>query len=147
MGMNIVNVLFIALGIANAGATGALWYRRLRFSRELFRRQDRRVVFSLIALTISCLSYLILLGGWWYNPRIYIRGWWYNPRKYIGPAGLDSTLILLGLLTASYAFFCTMEGDQRSRAERIRIFISSLIAGMLWLFAIVTSSLSQLFPP
>jgi len=130
MRLGIVTLIIGTIGIANAGATGALWCGRVRSTRTAFPRQAGRVVSSLICVTISSLTYLAFLAGWLYNPG-----------EFNGLTRLGTGSILLGLLTAGYAFLCTMVGDAQSRPERIRIFVSAVMAGLLWLLAIVGSAI------
>jgi uncharacterized membrane-anchored protein len=126
----------LGVGIANVCATGVLWIIRVRAKRALSPRQAPWVVSSLLSVTISSLTYSAFLCGWLSN--------WLRrnaPGEFTGLTRVGTVSISLGLLTAGYAFFCTMKGDAESRTERIRIFIVAVIAGLLWLLVMVASSI------
>jgi len=126
-----LSLIFAAIGVANVGLTAALWYGRLSSRTAVSGRQGLWLVSSLISATISSLSLLVFAGGWLYNVT----------HRY--PTRLGTGLVLLGLLTAGYPFFCTMVGDERSRSERIRIFVNAVVAGTLWLLLIVISGIAS----
>ena len=129
--------VLLGLGVANAFATASIWYCHVRSGRTtVVRRQALLVVSALISVTVSSFTYLGLVGGWLYNV-LYRR----TPGAFSGSTRLSTVSILVGLLTAGYPFFCTMVGDAESRAERIRIFISAVVAGFLWLSVLVAASI------